>query len=804
MNRVIFVKRMFQITSMPGKYIVIFLFCGIMLNPFISYSSRKTDSLKKVYATANTDTGKISLLNNIALSYYPGDSTPNGLIYSGKALKLARAGKYDVKAAESMYTSGFLYWVMTQFDSATYWMKQAVNYYETQPVSKGAIKAYKAMGDIYRDAAQLQASTDAYTKALDAARSIHDSDQMQNIYYNEALLYDLNDQFDLARQEAQKSVDISLARRAYRSAIKGYNVIGSTYGKQGLSSNAVNAYFQALDIISKYLHDENVTGVIKVNIGNIYEALKDSVNAMKYYRQARDIFKSEDKKVSLAQVLGNMGNVYMDAHDYKTAEQYEIESLNVIRAAGDNYYTALCYTNVAEFYDATKQYDKAKDYYETALQLQVRSVDKEGMSYTLSGLGELYRNEGNYPMALEYALMAYDTAVSIQLMGRVKDEAKILSDIYEKLHQPDKALVYYKQYIKVRDSLDNKEEAKKLISAELTHDFEQKQQAEKMEDEEKQVMADEREKREHLVRNFYLGGLLAVLAFMVVLIRSLLRIRKSRQIITEQKLEVEKQKLIVDEKNKDITDSIKYASRIQHALFTTHEYIEKQVKDHFILFKPRDIVSGDFYWAFNAPSSAGNTFYVAACDCTGHGVPGAFMSLLNISMLNETIIERKITRPDLVLNEIRDNIIKALNPEKSDTESKDGMDCSLCAIDFTNKSMQLACANNPVWIVRGTEFIEIQPDKMPVGIQYGEQKPFALSTFKLKEGDCIYLFTDGFADQFGGPRGKKFKYLQLQELIIANSGKPMAEQKDILEKAFVQWMGNLEQIDDVLVIGIKV
>ncbi|HSY76304.1 MAG TPA: SpoIIE family protein phosphatase, partial [Bacteroidia bacterium] len=281
----------------------------------------------------------------------------------------------------------------------------------------------------------------------------------------------------------------------------------------------------------------------------------------------------------------------------------------------------------------------------------------------------------------------------------------------------------------------------------------------------------------------------------------LLRIRKSKQIITEQKLEVENQKQIVEEKNKDITDSIKYASRIQRALLTSHEYISKQVKENFILFKPRDIVSGDFYWAFKSQEGV---FYLACCDCTGHGVPGAFMSLLNISMLNETVIERRILSPDKVLNEIRNNIIKALNPEKADTESKDGMDCSLCAIDFSKKQMYLACANNPVWIVRAGTVIEITPDKMPVGIQYGDQKSFTLHTVPLNEGDSIYMFTDGYADQFGGPKGKKFKHKQLQEVILANANKSMAEQKSILDKMFSEWMGGLEQVDDMLIIGLKV
>ncbi|MEO6882869.1 MAG: two-component regulator propeller domain-containing protein [Bacteroidia bacterium] len=273
------------------------------------------------------------------------------------------------------------------------------------------------------------------------------------------------------------------------------------------------------------------------------------------------------------------------------------------------------------------------------------------------------------------------------------------------------------------------------------------------------------------------------------------------QVVVERTAEVVQQKAIVEEKNKDITDSILYASRIQRALLTTDVYISRSLNEHFILFKPRDIVSGDFYWNF----SANGLVHIACCDCTGHGVPGAFMSLLNISLLNETVIERKIIRPDLVLNDVRKNIIKALNSDDTVTESKDGMDAVFCTFDFKNKKLQAACANNPIWIISAQgELTEIKPDKMPVGVHSKEQKLFTLQEINLTKGDCVYLFTDGYADQFGGSNGKKFKYKQLKELLIANASKPMDEQKLIFENAFETWKDKLDQVDDVLVMGVRI
>ncbi len=780
----------------------ILLLAGVL--PLVSFSQHKIDSLQGALAVCKTDTGKVAILTAMARAYNDVDSLNKGLSYSRQALQAAIASKYEKKEAEAMYIMGSLYFSSGENDSAIYWIKKAIVVYEKEPLSKMRVKIYKGLGDVYRNVTKYPAAIEMYGKALNAGQSLADTGDLISIYYNWGLLYDANDQFDLARDECNKSAELALAGKKYRSAIAAYNVVGSEYARQGLSGEAAKAYYGALEVNIKYLHDTDASAITNVNLGNVYDEMKDTANAFKCYRQALDDFEKRKNKLGEAELLGNIGNTYMNVGDYKHAEVYELKSLEEMQQLNDKHFSALCYSNVAEFYRKTKNYDKAKDYYTKALQMQFDAGDKEGIVYSMSGLALLYKEQGNIPKAIDYELQAFNAAEEIHLLGQVRDQAKEISDLYESQHQADRAFYYYKLYIEARDTLENKEESKKLISAELSHEYEQKQEAEKIEDAKKQAIEDEKQAHERVIRNISLGASLVFLLLAGLLLRNLTRIRKSKQIIEEQKHEVEKQKAIVDEKNKDITDSIHYASRIQKALLTTDEYIGKHVKEYFILFKPRDIVSGDFYWAIEG--GAAGTFLICAGDCTGHGVPGAFMSLLNISMLNETVIERKISNPAQVLNELRNGIIRALNPEGKDDGSKDGMDCSLCAIDFKNKSMQLACANNGVWIIpEGSKtVVEIEPDKMPVGIQHGEQKPFTLHTVNLNKGDNIYLFTDGYADQFGGPKGKKFKYKQLQELIVANANKPMSEQKAILERTFKEWTGGLEQVDDVLVIGLKV
>jgi serine phosphatase RsbU (regulator of sigma subunit) len=267
----------------------------------------------------------------------------------------------------------------------------------------------------------------------------------------------------------------------------------------------------------------------------------------------------------------------------------------------------------------------------------------------------------------------------------------------------------------------------------------------------------------------------------------------------EKELELKRDE--IGEKNKEILSSIHYAKRIQRALLASDTILKNNLPEYFLLYKPKDIVSGDFYWADETPDGK---FLLLTGDCTGHGVPGAFMSLLNISVMHELTFGHHLSRPDQLLNAQRDAIIMSLNPEGSDEKSKDGMDCVLCSFDFKNKKMEFACANNPLWIMRNSELIEFKPDKQPIGLHEGDKKDFMLHTTDLLPGDIIYTFTDGFADQFGGPKGKKFRYNQLKEKIISIHSFPLNQQREELENTFEEWKGGLEQVDDVLVIGVRI
>ena len=299
-------------------------------------------------------------------------------------------------------------------------------------------------------------------------------------------------------------------------------------------------------------------------------------------------------------------------------------------------------------------------------------------------------------------------------------------------------------------------------------------------------------KNQQLITFGVTGILLIVIIFSSLLYK---RFRLSNK----QKTIIEQQKHLVEEKHKEIKDSINYAERIQRSFLASDELLNNNLKNYFILFKPKDVVSGDFYWGETLPN--GN-FILATADSTGHGVPGAIMSLLNITSLEKAI--EHLTNPADILKHTRQTIINRLKKDGSEYGGKDGMDCSLIVFDFKNMQIQIAAANNPVWIFRNTNLIEIKPDKIPVGKHDRDQEEFTLNTFDILEGDIIYTLTDGFPDQFGGPKGKKYMSKNLKELLVANANLPMKEQKSILDKSFTNWVGNFEQVDDVTIIGVKI
>ena len=297
------------------------------------------------------------------------------------------------------------------------------------------------------------------------------------------------------------------------------------------------------------------------------------------------------------------------------------------------------------------------------------------------------------------------------------------------------------------------------------------------------------------------GGLALVLIFAVFMVNRFRVTNKQKQIIELKEIETQKQKHIIEDKHKEITDSINYAERIQRSFLASDELLKENLNDYFVFFQPKDIVSGDFYWASKLNNGH---FVLVTADSTGHGVPGAIMSIINISCLEKAVEEQKLTEPNDILNHTRIKIIERLKKDGSAEGGKDGMDCSLISFDFKSYKLSYAAANNPIWIVRSNQLLEYVPDKMPVGKHDKDTISFTQHHIDIQTGDVVYALTDGLPDQFGGPKGKKFMYKQLKDLLISIALLPMTEQHHLLKTALNDWKGTFEQVDDVCIIGVRI
>lgn len=278
------------------------------------------------------------------------------------------------------------------------------------------------------------------------------------------------------------------------------------------------------------------------------------------------------------------------------------------------------------------------------------------------------------------------------------------------------------------------------------------------------------------------------------------QIEQQRDVLVENHKNLERAYHEIEDQQKKITDSIHYARRIQSAILPTRARLKELLHDHFVLYKPKDIVSGDFYWA----TKQGNKSLIVAADCTGHGVPGALMSMIGNTLLNKIIGVEGITHPDQILDQLRTEIIESLKQTGEDFKTKDGMDVVLCAIDHDNNKLEFAGANNPLFLVRDGELVVYKGDKQPVGYHIGEPKPFTNHVLDVQKGDRIYIFTDGYQDQFGGEKERKFLVKRFRNLLLEIHKEPMAEQKEILDTTIEEWMINTFQVDDILVLGFEI
>ncbi len=555
--------------------------------------------------------------------------------------------------------------------------------------------------------------------------------------------------------------------------------------------SALNLFNKALAILKKYPRAD-YEGILLNNVGIIHLEMQDYDNALYYYQMSEKIQLQENNKPGLALAYGNIGNVLKKKGQMQKAEEYLFKGLAIYESIGDSIGWARMHSSIASFYASNQEYQKALNEYRIIENFVTKRVNFNLYSEMLNNLAYINNKIGNTNEAKIIALKAIPV---VKRNGELSSEmllSKLLSEIYAKEGKWNEAYKFQKIYITLNDTLSKNDNKKAALRQSFQYEYDKQKELDKKENEKLLAIQEAKTQRQRLITLFFSIGLIVISALSLL-------IYKRWKITRNQKEVIEQQKDILEIKNSEITQSITYARRIQAAILPSEKSVQTLLKDSFIVYLPKDIVAGDFYWLEHVDGK----IYIAACDCTGHGVPGAMVSVLCNSALNRAINEFGKRLPGEIFDKTRALVLESFS--KSDDEVKDGMDASLACLDIANDTLKWSGANNPLWIYRHNNKLieEVKPDKQPIGEGY-EFKPFTTHQLNLEKGDIIYLFTDGLADQFGGIKGKKLTKAKLREFMLTITQHSMIDQRNELLNFYKQYKGNTEQVDDICFIGVKV
>jgi serine phosphatase RsbU (regulator of sigma subunit) len=679
------------------------------------------------------------------------------------------------------------------------------------------VKAYNIKAKSLSALNEFEKAEKILNENTNRAIAINDLNGIAGCYYLLGSIYSDKGVYLKSKELLLKSIIIRDEIGDELGLAAGYSFLGSTYAHLG-------DYMQGIEYIQKSitLREKNADkrGLansylslykIYIDIGEADKALASELKSLDICREINDL-------QCVSGRLTNLGEIYQDKGNYDQALTYHFLALSISKKVNIKNRIAEVHENIAKNYNYTKRYEEAILHLDSCELIRKQIGDKEGQVSATLVRSQINYNQHQLKLALENGELALNASLKLKLPYLIKEAHQVLSNTYDQINNTDKALYHYKQYIVLRDSLHNIDKTKEIVRKELEFNFNKKQELQKLEVAKKLAETDAESRKQKIIILFTVIGMVLLTALLIFgVYQYRLKISSEKKLqslnsdlnlknyqLVEKSDIIESQHGMIHQKNKEITDSIRYAQKIQTAMMPLKHEFASYFKESFVFFKPKDIISGDFFWI----TEKNDKIIFATGDCTGHGVPGGFMSMLGVSLLNEIINEHDLTEPALILSRLRKKVITALRQKGLSGEQQDGMDMTICVIDKTQMTLQYAAANHSFYLVRknetGYELLEHKGDKQPVGIFGNDLKPFKQFTLELKTDDIIYTMTDGYADQFGGEKGKKFKYKQLKDMLVSIQNETLSDQEEIIKQRFYHWKGSLEQVDDVTIIGIRV
>lgn len=601
----------------------------------------------------------------------------------------------------------------------------------------------------------------------------------------------------LRKEDFKKAFEIFTALQ--ENSNKRNDKVGIAKAKYGLTryyieqnelKTAIEIGFEALRDFEK-LQDHYYIAATYAKIGAINYKLKNNAKAADYFKKSLEVSIKHGFKGNIAYAYNNLGNIYsLETKMYDIALEYYKRALNIRKELKHTLEIAPILLNMGVIDFDKKNIKSAENLFKEALELNIKNKMERSTALCLINLGSICFDQKDYKQANIYF------SESLKHLGddyQFKETVYYnLGEVNLKLGNLEDALKYNDTCMTIKDSLYSREAIKSLNEMQVKYETEKT----KLELDKKELEA----KNNTIKIYAALGGILLLLGLVFFIFRGLRQKSRDNTALEQMNSIISDKSKIVEAQHKDITDSIKYAERIQTAILPPDKLWKQILPNSFVYYRPKDILSGDFYWVEETKTHV----YIAAADCTGHGVPGALVSIINYNLLNKAVLEKNLVDPAQILNQVNEWLTQALHQSYNAASMRDGMDVSICTINKNTKVMQFAGAFNSGYMVKDGVIIEMPADKKPVGAFIEDDiTAFTSKEYQLTGNETIYLFSDGYADQFGGPKGKKFKYKNLQNLILDSQALTFDQQKEKAKDTFLDWKGNYEQTDDVLLIGFR-